>query len=192
MKIENLRASLAVTIISGAVLLSPIIVAAQTAGETEVNPKLTFQVDGLTCPFCAYGLEKRIDDIASVQQSIINLEEGIVELLPAKGQHINIDEVKEAVIAGGFTPREVHVALAGKLIDWNGTPALSISSTNRAGKQVTTIYVLKENRQLKRLKASAKASGQEVFITGQAAEAPPLGHPDRHPYLVAIETFKVL
>ena len=157
-----------------------------------MSPKLTVQVDGLTCPFCAYSLEKRIKEIPAVQHSIINLEEGIVELIPSKGRHIEIDEVMEAVIAGGFTPRGVHVALAGKLIDWNGVQALSINSTNQAGKKVTTIYVLKENRQLKRLMASAKASGQEVFITGQASEAPPLGHTDRHPYLVDIKTFQVL
>jgi len=100
---------------------------------------------------------------------------------------------KTAVNAGGFTAHEkVGVALAGQLIDWNGKSALSITSTNRAGKKVKTIYVLKENSQLKRLKASAKASGQEVFITGQASQAPPLGHTDRHPYIVVIETFQVL
>ena len=192
MKIQNHGIWLATAVILAALLISPAFLAAQTAGKDEFKPKVTVQVDGLTCPFCAYGLEKRIKEIPAVQHSIINLEEGIVELIPSKGRHIEIDEVKEAVIAGGFTPRGVHVALAGKLIDWNGVQALSINSTNQAGKKVTTIYVLKENRQLKRLMASAKASGQEVFITGQASEAPPLGHTDRHPYLVDIKTFQVL
>jgi hypothetical protein len=52
--------------------------------------------------------------------------------------------------------------------------------------------VLKENRQLNRLKAAVKSSEQEVFITGKAAESPPLGHPEHHPYTVIIETFQVL
>ena len=174
-------------------LISPMVLAAQEAREDVLQPKVIVEVDGLACPFCAYGLEQRIQEIRSVQQSIINIEAGTVELTPNEGKHIDIDEVKAAVKAGGFTARgEVGVALAGQLIDWNGVPALSINSTNRAGKNVTTIYVLKENRQLKRLKASAKSSGQEVFITGQASEAPPLGHPDRHPYIVDIKTFQVL
>ena len=176
-----------------ALLISPMVLAAQVAGEGVLQPKVIVEVDGLACPFCAYGLEQRILEIPSVQQSIINIEAGTVELTPNEGKHIDIDEVKAAVKAGGFTAREeVGVALAGQLIDWNGNSALSINSTNRAGKNVTTIYVLKENRQLKRLKASAKSSGQEVFITGQASEAPPLGHPDRHPYIVDIKTFQVL
>ncbi len=176
-----------------ALLISPMVLAAQAEGKDDVQPKVTVEVDGLACPFCAYGLEQRIQEIPYVQQSIINIEAGTVELTPNDGEHIDIDEVKAAVKAGGFTAREeVGVALAGQLIDWNGKSALSITSTNRAGKKVKKIYVLKENHQLKRLKASVKSSGQEVFITGQASVAPPLGHPDRHPYLVVIETFQIL
>ena len=192
MKAKTAETWITPTLLVAALLISPMALAAQMAGEDVPQPKVTVEVDGLACPFCAYGLEQRIREIPSVQQSIINIEAGTVELTPNEGEHIDIDELKEAVIAGGFTPRKVHVALAGKLIDWNGKSALSITSTNRAGKKVKKIYVLDENRQLKRLKASVKSLGQEVFITGKATEAPPSGHPDRHPYLVVIETFQIL
>ena len=180
-------------VILAALMISPSFLAAQTAGKNELQPKVTVRVDGLTCPFCAYGLEKRVQKIPTVQESIISLEDGIVELIPRAGRHIDIDEVKAAVIAGGFTPRGVQVALAGQLIEWNGMSALSINATNGDGRTVETIYVLKENKELKRLKAAVKkSSGQEVFITGKAAESPPLGHPEHHPYTVTIETFQVL
>ena len=192
MKIQNHGTWLATVVILAALLISPSFLAAQTAGKNELKPKVTVRVDGLTCPFCAYGLEKRIKEIPAVQESIISLEDGIVELIPRAGRHIDIDEVKAAVIAGGFTPRGVQVALAGQLIEWNGLPALSINATNGDGQTVETIYVLKENKELQRLKAAVKSSGQEVFITGKAAESPPLGHPEHHPYTVIIETFQVL
>ena len=192
MKHQNHGTWLATAVILAALLISPSFLAAQTAGTNELKPKVTVQVDGLTCPFCAYGLEKRIKEIPAVQESIISLEDGIVELIPRAGQHIDIDEVKAAVIAGGFTPRGVQVALAGQLIEWNGLPALSIDATNGDGQTVEMIYVLKENKELQRLKAAVKSSGQEVFITGKAAESPPLGHPEHHPYTVIIETFQVL
>ena len=192
MKAKKPEAWITPALLVAALSISPMVLAAQAVVKDDVQPKVTVEVDGLACPFCAYGLEQRIQEIPSVQQSIINIEAGTVELTPNEGEHIDIDEVKEAVIEGGFTPQEVHVALAGKLIDWNGNSALSITIANRVGKKVRKIYVLKENRQLKRLKASAKSSGQEVFITGQATEAPPLGHPDRHPYLIDIKTFRVL
>ena len=192
MKHQNHGTWLATAVILAALLISPSFLAAQTAGKNELKPKVTVQVDGLTCPFCAYGLEKRIKEIPAVQESIISLEDGIVELIPRAGQHIDIDEVKAAVIAGGFTPRGVQVALAGQLIEWNGLPALSIDATNGDGQTVEMIYVLKENKELQRLKAAVKSSGQKVFITGKAAESPPLGHPEHHPYTVIIETFQVL
>ena len=192
MKPQNQRTWLATVVILAALLISPSFLAAQTAGKNELKPKVTVRVDGLTCPFCAYGLEKRIKEIPAVQESIISLEDGIVELIPRTGRHIDIDEVKAAVIAGGFTPRGVQVALAGQLIEWNGLPALSINATNGDGQTVETIYVLKENKELQRLKAAVKSSGQEVFITGKAAESPPVGHPEHHPYTVIIETFQVL
>lgn len=192
MKHQNHGTWLATAVILAALLISPSFLAAQTAGKNELKPKVTVQVDGLTCPFCAYGLEKRIKEIPAVQESIISLEDGIVELIPRAGQHIDIDEVKAAVIAGGFTPRGVQVALAGQLIEWNGLPALSIDATNGDGQTVEMIYVLQENKELQRLKAAVKSSGQEVFITGKAAESPPLGHPEHHPYTVIIETFQVL
>ena len=192
MKPQNHGTWLATVVILAALLISPSFLAAQTAGKNELKPKVTVQVDGLTCPFCAYGLEKRIKEIPAVQESIISLEDGIVELIPRAGRHIDIDEVKAAVIAGGFTPRGVQVALAGQLIEWNGLPALSIDATNGDGQTVEMIYVLQENKELQRLKAAVKSSGQEVFITGKAAESPPLGHPEHHPYTVIIETFQVL
>ncbi|MCH7510509.1 MAG: heavy-metal-associated domain-containing protein [Proteobacteria bacterium] len=192
MKHQNHGTWLATAVILAALLISPSFLAAQTAGKNELKPKVTVQVDGLTCPFCAYGLEKRIKEIPAVQESIISLEDGIVELIPRAGRHIDIDEVKAAVIAGGFTPRGVQVALAGQLIEWNGMTALSINATNGEGQTVETIYMLKENKELQRLKAAVKSSGQEVFITGKAAESPPLGHPEHHPYTVIIETFQLL
>ena len=192
MKAKTAETWIAPALLVVAMSISPMVLAAQVAGEDVLQPKVTVEVDGLACPFCAYGLEQRILEIPSVQHSIINIEAGTVELTPNEGEHIDIEEVKEAVIEGGFTPQGVHVALAGKLIDWNGNSALSINSTNGAGKKVKKIYVLKENRQLKQLKASAKSSGQDVFITGKASEAPPFGHTDRHPYLVVIETFQIL
>lgn len=192
MKTQNPGTWLSTMVILAALLISHSFLAAQTAGKNESKPKVTVQVDGLTCPFCAYGLEKRIQKIPTVQESIISLEDGIVELIPRAGQHIDIDEVKAAVIAGGFTPRGVQVALAGQLIEWNGMSALSINATNGDGQTVETIYILKENKELKRLKAAVKSSRQEVFITGKAAESPPLGHPAHHPYTVIIETFQLL
>lgn len=193
MKAKNVRLSESVRIILASLFMAPALFAGEPIDKDDLQPRVTIQVEGLSCPFCAYGLEKRIQEMSSVKQSTINVKKGTVEVIPIEGQHIDIDDLKAAVKAGGFTPlKEVQVELLGKFIDWNGIPALSIISTTPEGKEIEIIYVLKENDQLTRLKASVKTPGQEVFIRGNASVAPPLGHPDRHPYLVVIESLQVL
>ncbi|HKJ69710.1 MAG TPA: hypothetical protein VKA68_17270, partial [bacterium] len=39
------------------------------------NPDITIQVKGLACPFCAYGLEKKLGKLNGVKQVYIGLDE---------------------------------------------------------------------------------------------------------------------
>lgn len=179
-------------IILTSIFVSSALLAGQASEKDDLKPRVTVEVDGLSCPFCAYGLEKRIREMSAVEESTINVKDGTVEVIPVQGQHIDIDNLKAAVKAGGFTPRGIRVALVGSFINWNGIPALSVLSTTPEGKETESIYVLKENDQLTQLKSSVKTPRQKVFIAGGASVAPPLGHPEPHPYLVVIESFRVL
>ena len=198
MKTRKLGTWITAAFIMAALLIAPVVFAAKEGGKRDpypdkggLKPKVTVAVDGLTCPFCAYGLEKRIKKLSAVQKSTINIKKGTVELFPKKGQHIEIDAVKDAVKSGGFTPREIWVALVGKLMEWNGEITLSIVSENKEKQKDETKYLLKDNDQLKQLKASVKPSGQDIFIAGKVIKASPDGHAD-HPYTIVIDTFHVL
>ena len=131
MKARSLRIWITAAFVTAALLISPLGFAAEQGEKEDLRPRITVQVDGLTCPFCAYGLEKRIKKLSAVEKSAINIKEGTVGIFPKAGQHIDIDEVKKAVESGGFTPRKVRVALVGKLTEWEGKPAFSIVSTNK-------------------------------------------------------------
>lgn len=179
-------------LIMTALLISPVVLAAEKIEKKDFTPKVTIRVDGLTCPFCAYGLEKRIKKISAVKKSIIDIKKGAMELLPKKGQHIDLDDVREAVKKGGFTPREIKVALAGRLKEWNGRTVLSIVSQDKKKKKRTEAkYLLKNDKQLKQLKASITSPDQEVFIIGQADKKNPDKHTD-HPYTITIEKFSII
>ncbi len=179
------------TLIMAALLISPAVFAAEKIEKKDLKPKVTIRVDGLTCPFCAYGLEKRIKKISAVRKSVIDIKKGAMELLPKAGQHIDLDDVREAVKKGGFTPREIQVALAGQLKEWNGNTALSIVSQDKKKKKTEVKYLLKDDEQLKQLKASIESPDQEVFIIGQADKKNPDNHTD-HPYTITIEKFSVI
>ncbi len=191
MKTRKLGTWITAAFIMAALLFSPVVFAAKPEGKADLKPKVTVRVDGLTCPFCAYGLEKRIKKLSAVRESTLNIKKGTVELFPKKGQHIEIDEVLDAVKSGGFTPREIRVALVGKLIEWNGETALSIVSENKVKQKDETKYLLKANDQLKQLKTSVKPSGQDVLIAGKVIKASPDGHAG-HPYTIVIDTFHVI
>ena len=71
------------------------------------GPSATIAVDGLSCPFCAYGLEKHLKKIAGVESVEINMKSGkaIVRLKP----DVQVDDaaLKAAVKKAGFTARRI-------------------------------------------------------------------------------------
>ncbi len=191
MKIGTFVTWMTAVLIMAALLISPVVFAAEKVEKKDLKPKVTIRVDGLTCPFCAYGLEKRVKKISAVKKSVINIKKGTMELLPKAGQHIDLDDVREAVKKGGFTPREIQVALAGQLKEWNSSTTLSIVSQDKKKKKTEVKYLLKDNEQLKKLKASMESPDQEVFIIGQANKKNPDKHTD-HPYTITIEKFSII
>ena len=70
-------------------------------------PTATIRVDGLSCPFCAYGLEKHLKKVTGVENVKIDMKGGkaVVHLRP--GIHVDDAALREAVKKAGFTPREI-------------------------------------------------------------------------------------
>jgi len=67
------------------------------------------RVDGLSCPFCAYGLEKKLKNMEGVDKVEIRIDKGIAIVTMKEGQSVNLEKVKEAVKKAGFTPRKIEV-----------------------------------------------------------------------------------
>ena len=53
---------------------------AQKAIQNNQTQQVLVQVDGLSCPFCAYGLEKKLKNIDGVASLKIDIDEGLVTL----------------------------------------------------------------------------------------------------------------
>ncbi|MBL4756039.1 MAG: heavy-metal-associated domain-containing protein [Flavobacteriales bacterium] len=77
------------------------------AQETAQKVYVKIQVDGLSCPFCAYGLEKKLKDISGSKDVSIELEAGEATLSVLKDQQPTKEEVEAVVNEAGFTPREI-------------------------------------------------------------------------------------
>jgi len=74
---------------------------------------LHVQVDGLACPFCAYGLEKKLKPLPGVEGVRIDYKEGWVELTVEEGADLDESAIRAAVRAAGFTPGAIHRGAPG-------------------------------------------------------------------------------
>lgn len=71
-------------------------------------PEVVVEVGGLTCPFCAYGLEKKFVEAAPVDSVEVGLETGEVRLWLKPEREMTDAEVRDVVRDAGFTPGEVR------------------------------------------------------------------------------------
>ena len=67
--------------------------------------KYELEVDGLSCSFCAYGLERKLKKIDGVKNLEIIINEGKVIL--TSDREIPLDVIRKAVEDAGFTMREM-------------------------------------------------------------------------------------
>jgi len=65
----------------------------------------TIQVDGLSCPFCAYGIEKQLSAIDGVGNVTVNISKGLVNVTMQQDIILNKEQARQAVTDAGFTLR---------------------------------------------------------------------------------------
>lgn len=65
----------------------------------------TMRADGLACPYCAYGVEKKLNEIEGVQQIEIDLNAGVVTVTVAEGVELTEPQMKKLFNDAGFTYR---------------------------------------------------------------------------------------
>ena len=65
-------------------------------------------VDGLACPFCAYGIEKQLSALAGVESIEVDIDEGLVAVTMAEGATLDRADIEQAVMDAGFTLRKVE------------------------------------------------------------------------------------
>lgn len=61
------------------------------------------RVDGLACPFCAYGIEKKFIRTEGVESVDIDLKNGVVIVKTSEGKTFKEDQLKEVINEAGFT-----------------------------------------------------------------------------------------
>jgi mercuric ion binding protein len=74
---------------------------------------LTVAVDGMACPFCAFGVEKRLKTVKGVAAVAVNMQAGTASLKAGEGESIYFQGVPEAVKDAGFTAGTMRIKISG-------------------------------------------------------------------------------
>jgi mercuric ion binding protein len=83
--------------------LALILITSMTTFADTLTYKL--QVDGLACPFCAFGIEKQLGKIDGVDQLDTDIKAGVILLTMKNGVFLDETAAKQAVERAGFTLR---------------------------------------------------------------------------------------
>lgn len=76
------------------------------AGAEEGKPVYKVYVDGLSCPFCTYGIEKKFSKVQGVEKIDIDLKSGTTLITMASGKTLDEALARKTVEAAGFTLRD--------------------------------------------------------------------------------------
>ncbi len=65
------------------------------------------RVDGLACPFCAYGIEKKFTKTQGVEKVNIDLKNGLVIVETVEGKIFSESQLKKIIDDAGFTMKSM-------------------------------------------------------------------------------------
>lgn len=101
--------SILFVVISGftAVVQTRTVASSQTIIASLAETKVEVRVDGLSCPFCAYGLEKKLKKIDGIKDLKIDIKKGLVTFTLKEGKTVDEKTIRKIVKDAGFTPKEI-------------------------------------------------------------------------------------
>ncbi|NER16293.1 heavy-metal-associated domain-containing protein [Spongiivirga citrea] len=93
------------------------------------------QVDGLGCPFCAYGLEKKFKEFKGIKKVKIDIETGDFSFAYPTEKALSLDAVTQQVNKAGYTPMSGKVTRADGTIEEISASNLATINSNESTKQ---------------------------------------------------------
>ncbi len=88
-------------------LLIPLLAVALSTAAFAGSNQYALGVDGLACPFCAYGIEKKLNAIDGVDEVDIDLKNGLVTVDLNEGERLNDAQMTQLFKDAGFTYRSM-------------------------------------------------------------------------------------
>ncbi|HLF85807.1 MAG TPA: heavy-metal-associated domain-containing protein [Nitrospiria bacterium] len=71
--------------------------------------RVIVEVAGVSCPFCAFGLEKKLNQLPGAERVTIKINEAKAEIEVGDGKEITREQIEQAVKESGFTPGKIDI-----------------------------------------------------------------------------------
>ncbi|SFR31301.1 Copper chaperone CopZ [Robiginitalea myxolifaciens] len=127
-----------------AIFLALVIFGAQAATAQKAMDQFKIQVDGLGCPFCAYGLEKKFKEFKGIKQVAIDIETGNFTFEYPAEKALTLEAVVKQVEKAGYTPVTTMITRAdGQVEESGGELASGNSGSMDNGETVASQATLK-------------------------------------------------
>ena len=101
--------------------------------------KFEVQVDGLGCPFCAYGLEKKFKEFKGIKDVKIEIESGDFSFSYPSNKNLSMDDVLKQVEKAGYTPNEAKITRANGKIEASGASEFMVAEGAKIVTQSTFV-----------------------------------------------------
>ncbi|MBI4539403.1 MAG: heavy-metal-associated domain-containing protein [Gemmatimonadetes bacterium] len=92
--------------------------------------RIALQVTGLSCPLCAYGLEKKLKALEGVERVAIDLKTGQVVLDVGDGAALSDARLRNVVKEAGFAVTDIKRSTAGAAPSGKRTPGVPRSGAS--------------------------------------------------------------
>ena len=77
---------------------------------------VSLHVDGLSCPFCALSLEKKLKSVDGVSKVDVHLKKAQTDLTLKPESQLDLKAVHTAVKEAGFTLKDIQVTVSGNVL----------------------------------------------------------------------------
>lgn len=89
-------------------LVTALLLLLWSATTPAAGTQYVMRVDGLACPYCAYGIEKKLRQIDGVENIDVDLENGMVSVSTHEGVVLDEARMRQLFKDAGFTYRSME------------------------------------------------------------------------------------
>ncbi len=82
---------------------------AQAQKKNKERDQISTMVEGLGCPYCAYGLEKKFKKIKGIKKIKIDIEEGLFSFTLPSEYKMSLEEIDNRITDAGYTPMSIKI-----------------------------------------------------------------------------------